>query len=446
MQAAHWIRGLRFEVAAPDHGAFDSMRAALRLRLEGLVLPRLQAALDGAGREGEVIRFGRIEVDLGAMTPEEAGSDLLAQRIGDGLAAALRGARGSAVAGEPAAGPLPAQADAGAMLKAFLLAGILPWPAPGRALEALAAALEALGESEFGALAERLRPALARPRAAERLVRQFSAAIVARFVSAFARGAGVQAADFHVSGENVAAAAALVAAAAKGEPLRMRPKRGAPGASRRSTPRTAGAAEREEKEGDEPVAAEPGETSFTETADAERSLPADGSAPLILPVAAAGLVLLHPFLRVFFQRLHLVGKDDAFLGAEERRRAVLLAHSLATGAEEADEPDVAVAKLLCGVDFAEPVPRRLDSTDDERLQADSLLAAAIGHWPQLGGTSISGLREAFLLRPGRLERQEEGWRLTVERLSLDVLLDSLPWTISLVRTPFMAEILRVNWR
>jgi hypothetical protein len=35
--------------------------------------------------------------------------------------------------------------------------------------------------------------------------------------------------------------------------------------------------------------------------------------------------------------------------------------------------------------------------------------------------------------------------LRVERRGIDVLLDSLPWTISQVKTPFMDRILAVDW-
>jgi hypothetical protein len=158
------------------------------------------------------------------------------------------------------------------------------------------------------------------------------------------------------------------------------------------------------------------------------------------------LVLLHPFLPALFHRAGLAGEDRAFLGPAERRRAVLLAHFLATGAEEVAEPDLVLAKLLCGLDLAEPVPRRLDPDARERELADGVLAAVVGHWGALGNTGPAGLREAFLERAGRLKREEKGWRLLVEPRGLDVLLDRLPWTISIVQTAYMPEVLRVDWR
>jgi hypothetical protein len=92
------------------------------------------------------------------------------------------------------------------------------------------------------------------------------------------------------------------------------------------------------------------------------------------------------------------------------------------------------------------VPRRIDLTDAERSEAEALLRSVVTHWKRLGATSPAGLREGFLTRPGRLERQGETWRLRVERRGIDVLLDSLPWPLSRVQTPFMAAPLAVDWR
>ena len=45
-----------------------------------------------------------------------------------------------------------------------------------------------------------------------------------------------------------------------------------------------------------------------------------------------------------------------------------------------------------------------------------------------------------------LVREDEGWRLDVERRGVDVLLDRLPWALSRAQTPFMAAPLTVDWR
>jgi hypothetical protein len=191
----------------------------------------------------------------------------------------------------------------------------------------------------------------------------------------------------------------------------------------------------------EPIApeAEP----MPETADEEPEAP---SLAALRPVHAAGAVLLHPFLGTFFTRVGLLAAPGKFHDPQACARAVLLAHHLATGAEDAPEPETVLFKLLCGMEIAEAVPRRIALTDTERTEAANLLEGVITHWGRLGKTSPAGLRDGFLTRIGSLRREAGLWRLTVERRGIDVLLDDLSWTISRVKTPFMKSILTVDWR
>ena len=74
-----------------------------------------------------------------------------------------------------------------------------------------------------------------------------------------------------------------------------------------------------------------------------------------------------------------------------------------------------------------------------------MLQAVITHWKILKHTSISGLRESFLKRDGILRKKETGWLLQVERKTLDVLLDSIPWGFSTVLLPWNPQPLFVEW-
>lgn len=42
--------------------------------------------------------------------------------------------------------------------------------------------------------------------------------------------------------------------------------------------------------------------------------------------------------------------------------------------------------------------------------------------------------------------KDDRWTLSVERKAYDVLLDSIPWSYSMLRTPWMHSLLMVNWR
>jgi hypothetical protein len=152
-------------------------------------------------------------------------------------------------------------------------------------------------------------------------------------------------------------------------------------------------------------------------------------------------VLLAPFLPKF---LAAVGLElPAGRITEDHGRAVLWLHALATGSFAADEPDLAVAKLLCGVPFAWPAPRELAADEARRAEAEALLTAVIGHWGALKNTSPDGLRESFLQRPGLLRETPDGGRLRVEHRAWDVLLERGTWRTA--RLPWMPRPVFVEW-
>lgn len=158
----------------------------------------------------------------------------------------------------------------------------------------------------------------------------------------------------------------------------------------------------------------------------------------------AGMVLLHPFLKPFFEDLGLV-KAGKFENKKAQRRAAALLHYLATGKTEMAEYDMAMPKLLVGLPLERTVDRRIDLTDLERTEAENLLNAVIKHWKSLGSTSADGLREGFLKRYGKLTHRSDGWLLQMEAKTLDILLDRLPWGFGIVQLSWMKEMLFVEW-
>ncbi len=186
--------------------------------------------------------------------------------------------------------------------------------------------------------------------------------------------------------------------------------------------------------------------------DGSTSPPSEGQHPRadggqnseVAYVDDAGLVLLAPFLPPFFETLGLV-RDASFVDPEAHGRAVLLTRFLATGEADSAEPVLVLAARLCGWPVAEPLPRRFTPTPEESAEASELLASVIEHWAVLKNTSAEGLRHTFLLRDGKLEREPRQWHLTVDRRGVDVLLESLPWGLSIVSLPWMPTPLFVSW-
>jgi hypothetical protein len=164
----------------------------------------------------------------------------------------------------------------------------------------------------------------------------------------------------------------------------------------------------------------------------------------VVHVNNSGVVILHPFLKRYFESLELAA-DGKFINDEASARAVLLLNYLVTGEEEAAEFDLTLQKILCGHPLEDTLPASIKISDNERTESDNLLNSVISHWEPLKNTSIAGFRGTFLQRNGSLELKENGWLLTVEQKTVDILLGKLPWGFSTVRLPWMKHILSVDW-
>lgn len=177
--------------------------------------------------------------------------------------------------------------------------------------------------------------------------------------------------------------------------------------------------------------------------------PVDRGFVLGLPLRSAGLILLHPYLPRLFSALGWVDaghpSGEPFPWANLPRAAALL-NWLATGRDEPFEFELGTAKLLLGLhpDDALPVAAGLLG-DTEREEGEALLGAVVQHWSALGQTSMAGLRLAFLQRGGLLYPAPDGWLLRPQAETFDLLLDRLPWGISIIRLPWMQRSLHTEW-
>jgi hypothetical protein len=162
----------------------------------------------------------------------------------------------------------------------------------------------------------------------------------------------------------------------------------------------------------------------------------------------AGLVLVSPFLPQLFDRLGLLAPDTGprdFFNSDARTRGVHLLQFLVDGRCDLPEPLLVLNKLLCGLDPSDPVLAAIEPTAVEMETCQSLLEAMLASWPLMNGSSVAALRETFLAREGVAVRQDEGWRVQVERRTLDVLMERLPWSFSIILHPWMTGPITVEW-
>ncbi len=158
----------------------------------------------------------------------------------------------------------------------------------------------------------------------------------------------------------------------------------------------------------------------------------------------AGLVILWPFLQSFFGRLGLLD-EKRFRDEAAAQRAAGLLQYVATADEAPPEYLLPLNKVLCGIaldevfDFGEPI------SADEVEECTDLLTAVIAQAPILRQMSIAGFRSTFLLRQGQLSARDGNWLLRVQRETHDIVLDRFPWSVQIVKLPWMTALMQVEW-
>lgn len=159
----------------------------------------------------------------------------------------------------------------------------------------------------------------------------------------------------------------------------------------------------------------------------------------------AGLVILAPFLKRYFQTLGLV-EGRSFQDPEQAARAVHLLQYLVSGQSETPEHLLVFNKVLCGLPIETPIPISIEISEEEIEVSSQLLNSVLQNWDKMQNSTEENLRGSFLIRNGRLMEGTDRWSLTVEPASYDILLEFLPWTISTVMLPWMSKRVEVEWK
>ena len=138
-------------------------------------------------------------------------------------------------------------------------------------------------------------------------------------------------------------------------------------------------------------------------------------------------------------------ENGDFKTEELRHRAVHLLQYLVFGTETNEEHELVLNKILCNIPIDEPVSAGIVMTDNEIAVSAELLNAILVQWDKLKNTSPASFQTSFLQRDGALSRIEENWNLKVESRGYDVLLNTLPWGLGMIKTSWMPEFIYVEW-
>ncbi len=157
----------------------------------------------------------------------------------------------------------------------------------------------------------------------------------------------------------------------------------------------------------------------------------------------AGLVLIHPFIKHFFEKLEFLSEGK--IKNEKLDEAVHVLHYLACKQEQPQEHILLFEKFLCNIPLQYPIKRYIKLTNRQKEACEELLQAMLSHWQGLKTKNTAVLRNEFLMREGKLQTTNDRDSLYIQRKTQDILLDSIPWNFHLVKIPWKKKLVFVEW-
>lgn len=162
-------------------------------------------------------------------------------------------------------------------------------------------------------------------------------------------------------------------------------------------------------------------------------------------ISNAGLILFHPFLQAAFTDLGWLDGTRHFINERVQQKAILLLQYLCNGKSRQAEHELVLNKLLCNWPVALPLSVSANFSKKEKQVCTDLLEALLEYWSVLKNTSAAGLLESFVNRKGLIQQKEDGYLLQVEKKSIDILIESLPFSLFTIKLPWNEQIIYTEW-
>ena len=164
-----------------------------------------------------------------------------------------------------------------------------------------------------------------------------------------------------------------------------------------------------------------------------------------ITVSNSGIVLIGPYIKTLLTHLGLL-IDNEFKNTESQKKAILLLHFIASGNSIVNVNDeLALLKILCGIDPLENLQIDFELENDEIKVVNAMLSSVLNKWNTLSTSTIDDFRMNFLNRVGDLTEDEKAYILLVDKKPYDVLLESLPWEYKSIKLPWMKKIVLISW-
>lgn len=162
-------------------------------------------------------------------------------------------------------------------------------------------------------------------------------------------------------------------------------------------------------------------------------------------IGNAGLVLFHHYLPYVFRDLKWITRDNQFRDIKSQQKAILFLQYVINGKSRQAEHELVLNKLLCNWPPSLPLATRCNFSAIEKQAAGELVDSLKEHWAILNTTSRPGVIQSFIERKGIVRKTGKDYLLQVEKNTIDILMESLPFGIQLIKLPWNEYLIHTEW-
>jgi len=161
----------------------------------------------------------------------------------------------------------------------------------------------------------------------------------------------------------------------------------------------------------------------------------------------AGLILLWPYLRSFFKGMKLFGENKTISTEENVDKAIHLLQYLVKKTSAQKPENLALNNLIVGAPVTYRPSYDIELSEEEHGACEYFLSECIKQTKILTKDNPDALRANYLIREGKLYREESKWILEVQPQPYDILLEKKA-NVSLGTAffPWSKCVIMINWK
>lgn len=164
-----------------------------------------------------------------------------------------------------------------------------------------------------------------------------------------------------------------------------------------------------------------------------------------ITILNAGLILFHPYLVYVFKELLWINDNNKFINSKVQQKAIMFLQYLLNRKSRQAEHLLVLNKVLCNWPINMPLMVKCNFSKKEKQVAAELLESLKEHWNSLKNTSTQGLIKSFIDRKGIISKTSNGFLLQVDTVTIDILMENLPFGIQTIKLPWNEYFIYTEW-